>query len=119
MLDHVWRHADTDVKIAHAAIGEHRGITPNTVQSALKRLHEKGLLRRRKVSHAYLYSAACTREEFHRRLISEVVELVMDGAPDAMVSAFVDLTERAGPEHLEHLERLVEARLRARTGEAT
>lgn len=119
VLDHLWARGPEEVKDVHRAIGKRRGITANTVQSALKRLHEKGFLGREKVSHAYVYSAACSREEFHRRLIGEVVELVMEGEPDAMVSAFVDLAEQAGQEHLEQLEKLVEARLRDRTRGST
>jgi hypothetical protein len=42
----------------------------------------------------------------------------MNGQAEVVVSAFVDLTERAGPEHLERLEALVaERRRRVRKGE--
>ncbi|GMV44395.1 MAG: hypothetical protein AMXMBFR64_61110 [Myxococcales bacterium] len=114
VLDVLWQRGESDVKDVHDLLGRPRGITLNTVQSTLKRLHEKGMLRRQKVSHAYLYAPAMTREDLHRLALRQVVERLMDGEPGAMVSAFVDLTERAGAEHLERLEELVEARLRAR-----
>lgn len=114
VLDVLWQRGESDVKDVHDLLGRPRGITLNTVQSTLKRLHEKGMLRRQKVSHAYLYAPAMTREDLHRLALRQVVERLMDGEPGAMVSAFVDLTERAGAEHLERLEALVEARLRAR-----
>ena len=69
---------------------------------------------REKVSHAYVYAPKIGRKEFHRRVLREVIDVVMDGEPDSMLAAFVDLTERAGPEHLERLERMVEARLKNR-----
>ncbi len=107
----LWARGPGDVKQLHDQVGAPRGITLNTVQSTLKRLHGKGLLTRRKVSHAYIYAPARTRAEFQRDALDEVVRRVMDGRPDAMLSAFVDLAERAGPDLLERLEQLVAARI--------
>lgn len=118
VLEHLWLAGDGDAKAVHRAVGRTRGITLNTVQSTMKRLHEKGLLDREKVSHAYVYSPAVDRECFHRRVLGEVMNAMMGGEPECLLAAFVDLTERAGPEHLERLERMVEARLKARKGEA-
>ena len=109
-MNHVWVHGAGDAKDLHAALGKRRGITLNTIQSTLKRLFEKGLLTRDKVSHAHIYRASTTREEFHRSLLGELVGDMMRGHADGFVSAFVDLTERAGPEHLERLEKLVAER---------
>jgi predicted transcriptional regulator len=101
-----------EAKAVHAALGVRRGITLNTVQSTLKRLFEKGLLERDKVSHAHVYRASLSRVDFHRGLLGELVGEWMHGHADAVVSAFVDLTERAGPEHLARLEALVAERRR-------
>ena len=67
---------------------------------------------REKVSHCYVYAPRVSREEYQQQALSHVVRLLMDGEPEAMVAAFADLTERAGPEHLQRLERLVEERLK-------
>lgn len=115
LLDHLWEVGPRDVKAAHQAVGAPKGITLNTVQSALKRLNEKELLTREKVSHAYLYAPAIDRAELHRRLLGQVVDSLMGGQPEAMVSAFVDLAEQAGPEQLDRLEQLIAAR-RGKTG---
>ncbi len=109
-MDHLWSGGEAEAKAVHAALGKRRGITLNTIQSTLKRLFEKGLLARDKVSHAHIYSARVSREEFHRGLIDELVGDLMHGQADAVVSAFVDLTERAGPQHLARLEALVAER---------
>jgi predicted transcriptional regulator len=102
------------VKDVHRAIGRPRRIALNTVQTTLKRLHEKGLLTREKVSHAFIYAPAVTREEYQRRTLDQTVNLLLHGEQLSMVSAFVDLAERAGPEQLERLERLVAERLAKR-----
>jgi predicted transcriptional regulator len=117
-MNHLWAGGQGEAKAVHTALGKRRGITLNTIQSTLKRLFEKGLLARDKISHAHVYRAQVSREGFHRALLGELVGGLMNGQAEAVVSAFVDLTERAGPEHLERLEALVaERRRRGRGGE--
>jgi predicted transcriptional regulator len=110
VLEHLFRVGRADAKEVQADLGKRRGITLNTIQSTLKRLFEKGLLGRVKVSHAHVYVPALSREQFERGALDRTVERVLGGRPDAMVAAFVDLTERAGSEHLAKLEALVAAR---------
>ena len=112
VLDCLWERGAGDVKAVHGSIGVARRITANTVQSTLKRLHAKGLLARRKVSHAYVYEPALDRAAFHRDVLDDVIRSMhMDGEPDALLAAFVDLTERVGAEQLRRLEGLVASRL--------
>jgi predicted transcriptional regulator len=109
-MNHLWSGGDGEAKAVHVALGKRRGITLSTIQSTLKRLFEKDLLERDKVSHAHVYRARVSREAFHQGLVGELVGGLMKGQADAVVSAFVDLTERAGPEHLALLEHLVAER---------
>ncbi len=111
-MTHLWSDGAGDAKSVHVALGKRRGITLNTIQSTLKRLFEKGLLERDKVSHAHVYRARVNREEFHRGLLGELVGDLMHGQAEVVVAAFVDLAERAGPEHLARLEALVAERRR-------
>jgi predicted transcriptional regulator len=113
VMEYLWSHGSGDVAAVHRSIGQPRSITLNTVQSTLKRLHEKGLLTRDKVSHAFVYTPKMSREAFRLRLLDKVVAQVMQGEADAMLTAFVDLTERAGEEQLARLARLVAARRKA------
>lgn len=112
-MDFLWSGGEGEVKAVHKALGRKRGITLNTIQSTLKRLFEKGLLARDKVSYAHVYRPSIDREEFRRGALDKLIGTLMQGEAEAMVSAFVDLTERAGPEHLERLEQLVAQRRRA------
>ena len=116
VIDHLWSAGPAEVKDVHKAIGRPRRITLNTVQTTLKRLYEKGLLTREKVSHAFVYAPAMSREEYQRRTLDQTLGLLLRGERGAMVAAFVDLTERAGSDELERLERLVAERraMRAR-----
>ncbi len=113
VLECLWDSGGADAKEVHGKLGQTRGITLNTVQSAMKRLHEKALLRRTKVSHAFVYEPALTKEDFQRDAVGEVVEALLHGEADAMVAAFVDVAERAGGDTLAQLERLIADRRRA------
>ncbi len=114
-MEHCWTNGASDARSVHGAIGKARGITLNTIQSTLKRLYAKGLLARHKVSHAHIYAPRQSREEFHRRVVGEVATRLSRHATSGMLTAFVDVAERAGEDTLERLEQLVAERLRARS----
>ncbi len=113
VMQHVWTEGRVDVKAAHRALGVKRGISLNTVQSTMERLHRKGLLDREKVSHAYVYSARLSREEYGSRVVEDVLSGLMAGATEPMMSAFVDFAARTGEETLVRLERLIRERREA------
>lgn len=111
VMDHLWSTGAQDVKACHLAVGRRRRITLNTVQSTMERLYRKALLRREKVSHAYVYEPALSREAFGARLAREVVASVVgSAAPASVLAAFVDLAERTSEDGLERMERLIAAR---------
>ena len=107
VLDFLWGAGEADVVETHRALGAARGITANTVGSSLERLHRKGLLRRRKVSHAYRYSAAVDRETFVARGIVEAAGGVRALASGGLLAAFVDLLGDTDEAALDRLERLI------------
>lgn len=116
VMEHLWSTRPRDAKAVHRALGSARGITLNTIQSTLRRLAEKGLLVRTKVSHAHVYAPRFDRDVFYRDVLHGVVDQLMSGRADAMVAAFVDVTEKAGVDQLERLEKLVAERLQKRNG---
>lgn len=115
VLDHLWAVPDAGVQEAHAAVGRRRGISPNTVGSALERLYKKGLLAREKVSHAYRYRAAIDRETFRARKVVEAAGGLRDLADAGVLAAFVDLVADSDDRALVELERLIRAK-REETG---
>lgn len=113
MLRHLWEHGEASVKDVHRALGARRGITLNTVQSAMDRLFRKSLLGRQKVSHAFLYSPAVGQAELGTRIIEQAVEQLA-GEPSALLSALVDYADREGDDVLAELEALVAERRKQR-----
>ncbi len=115
VLDQLWTRGAQDVKACHRSVGRSRHITLNTIQSTMERLFRKGLLRRDKVSHAYVYEAVVSREESGARLARDVLASIVGASePTSLLVAFVDLAERAGDDTLERMERLIAARRRGR-----
>jgi predicted transcriptional regulator len=110
VLEHLWSGGESDVIRAHAAIGRQRGISLNTVGSALERLHRKGLVSRVKVSHAYRYSATMSRDDFRVRRLAEAAGGIRALASDGVLAAFVDLVADTDREALDRLEELIDAR---------
>jgi predicted transcriptional regulator len=115
VLDHLWSAGESDVIGAHAAVGKPRGISINTVGSALERLHRKRLVSRVKVSHAYRYAATLARDEFRVRRLAQAAGGIRALASDGVLAAFVDLVADTNSEALDRLEELIDAR-RAETG---
>ena len=94
----------TDLPI-FAANGQ--GIKQNTVQSTMDRLFRKGLLDREKVSHAFVYRPAVSREELSTQVLGDVLETLAGGETGVMLSAFVNIAEREGDDALAQLEELI------------
>ena len=111
VLDALWTAGPLNPGAVHDRVGAPRGISVNTVSSALKRLREKGLLEREKVSHAYVYKAVVTRAELQRQLIDAIACQFGEAGGSGMLAAFVDLAEERGEETLRRLERMIAARL--------
>lgn len=110
VLEHLWDAGEADVLETHAAVGKRRGISPNTVGSALERLFKKKLARRQKVSHAYRYRATLDREAFRARRLLDAAGGLRALAQDGLLAAFVDLVADSDRDALAELERLVRAK---------
>jgi predicted transcriptional regulator len=114
VMEHLWAVDVADAKAIHRQVGEKRNISPNTIQSTADRLYKKGLLNREKVSHAFVYSPAVTREQLMAEMIDNVVDKLSGGRTEAMLSAFVDLASRIEQNSLDRLEELIAERRQKR-----
>ena len=111
VLEALWARSPQHPSEVHAAVGVPRGVSANTVSSALKRLYEKGLLEREKVSHAYVYRAAVSRAELQRQLIVAIASRFAGEERAGLLAAFVDVAEAEVEETLRALEAMIASRL--------
>jgi predicted transcriptional regulator len=114
VLEKLWHARELDVAEAHAAVGAQRGITPNTVGSALERLFRKGLVSRRKVSHAFRYAPLLESDEFAARRVLDAAGGLGKLASTGLLAAFVDLVADHDDKALERLSALVAEKRRRR-----
>jgi predicted transcriptional regulator len=112
VLERLWSDGPADVREMHQAVGAPRGITPNTVQSTLERLHRKGMATRCKRGRAYRYGAALSRRDWLSGAIEELLRGVPGAGAETVLSAFVDVVARTSEERLAELERRVRERRR-------
>jgi len=111
-LKYLWRAGEGDVADVHAAVAEPRGVSMNTVGSALERLHRKNLVCREKVSHAYRYTPSLSPEEFAARQLAESLGALRSLEKHGLVVSFLDLLAEADQATLDELEDFI-ARKRA------
>jgi predicted transcriptional regulator len=116
VLDRLWSDGPAEVRSLHAAVGVPRGISPNTVHSALERLVRKHLVERRKLGRAFQYRARISRRDWMARSLGALSSEVPGTQDATLLAAFVDIAERAGATQLAELERLVRERRRQRRG---
>jgi predicted transcriptional regulator len=107
VLELLWTRADADVNETHVAVGLKRGISANTVGSALERLHRKGLVTRTRVSHAYRYKAAGTRAAFLGRQIAATLGDMRRLAGTGLLASLVDAVTETDKNSLAELEELI------------
>ncbi len=92
------------------ALERQRSIAYTTVMTTLVRLHEKGLLERRRDGRRYLYCARLSRDELLRQTAREVLDTIDLGAGRQTLALLAESVGSAGAEDLDHLEALIQAR---------
>ena len=112
VMDVVWSSPDAVLTAREVSeqVGPDRDVKHITVVTVLNNLWRKGLLRRRKRQGVLRYGAAVEREEFLSRVSREVVEGMLELAPEIAVTSFVDAVSRSTPEALDELRRLIAER---------
>lgn len=103
VMECLWALGIGDVKAVHEVVGDNH----NTVQSAMERLHRKGLLSRKKQGHAFIYTPLVSKKELAARLLEETLQRVRGTEPLPLLAAFVDLAVEHDQSVLDELERLV------------
>ncbi|MEO7539946.1 MAG: BlaI/MecI/CopY family transcriptional regulator [Pyrinomonadaceae bacterium] len=81
-----------------------------TIMTTLDRLYRKGLLNRRTVGRAFLYSAKYTVAEMERGVAQDVIGNLLDtnrGSVEPVLACIVDTVSERDRELLDDLERLV------------
>ena len=85
-----------------------------TIMTTMGRLFRKRLLDREKDGQAWRYTPRLSRSQFERALADRLAAEILDTHGETGLAAFVDAAARLDAKLLDHLTRLIEARLRSR-----
>ena len=84
----MWRRGTATVKQVHREIVDWRDLAYTTVMTTMERLTEKGVLKREKHGLAYIYTLACSREEYAAQAVRQIIDEVLDGDARGLAGAF-------------------------------
>jgi len=107
-LREVWRGGETSVGELCEAFGEAYAYT--TLMTTLDRLYKKGVLSRRKVGRAFLYTSLYSIEELERGVAQDVISKLLDttiGRAEPVLACIVDSVSERDRDLLDDLERLI------------
>jgi predicted transcriptional regulator len=112
----LWRHGELTARKIREAMDEYRPMTHSAVSTLLARLHDKGLVARRKgpVGKALLFRAIPRPKRGYQRILGDLLDRVFGGDPLAVVSSLFE-TRRPTAEELDQLQALVH-QLREQSG---
>src|SRR5438477_12351655 len=75
IMDALWQLGSAPVREIQEQLPEKKRPAYTTVQTIVRRLEEKGAVRRlKKIGNAFIFEPAVTRKSAHRRLINELLE---------------------------------------------
>ena len=106
ILKVLWHRGEATVREVYEEMGRTSPVVQNTVQSFLRTMEEKGLVRHRVEGRTFIYQPTVPRDETARGLVSRLLQRVFDGAVDQLVQSALSL-KQASPEELARLEALV------------
>ncbi|MHB9112432.1 MAG: BlaI/MecI/CopY family transcriptional regulator [Thermoleophilia bacterium] len=108
IMELIWQESPASVRDIHENLARERTLAYTTVMTVMGRLAEKGLLIREPHGRAYLYVPTQTREQFCSDAISTVMEGLLGGFGEPVLSHFVDTVNSDDRAKLDELIRLIE-----------
>ncbi len=90
-------------------------LSGSAVRAMLKRLEDKGFVRRADSDRGYLYSPAVSETAAKKSALSEIVRVFFNGSPASAASALLGMSDRLDTDELEELEKMI-ARAREAKG---
>jgi predicted transcriptional regulator len=116
VLSAIWGAGSASAPDVHTTVGLPRGLAYTTVAKVLDRLRTKGLLARRRVGKAFVYTARVPREHIERVRVADALRRLLGSEPVPAMATLVDAIEDINPDLVDELSRQVTARRRSRRG---
>jgi predicted transcriptional regulator len=109
IMEAIWQAGEASIQELCDRLGP--AANYKTVMTVTNRLVQKGLLSRRRVSKAFVYSPVESRRAFLDRISRSVVAGLVRDFGTSAIAQFVDVVDEVAPEELEALEALIHRRV--------
>ena len=110
ILKVLWEQGPASVRAVHQELARHEEIAFNTVQTLLRIMEKKGLVRHHAEGRTFVYTPCFSRDESTARFLDRV----FDGAAAALVQSLLR-SERIPARELEEMQSMIAAARRRRT----
>jgi predicted transcriptional regulator len=91
-------------------------LSGSAVRAMLKRLEDKGFVRRNESERGYLYSPVVSGTVAKKSALREIVRVFFDGSPASAASALLGMSDKLKEDELDELEQMI-ARARKAKGD--
>ena len=109
VMEELWHRGESSVREITDGLGERRvELAYTTVLTVMVRLARRGLLTRRRVGRADLYTAAVGADGLATALSREAVDRLLAAHGEAAISAFVDRLREGDARDLDRLRAILE-----------
>jgi predicted transcriptional regulator len=106
ILKILWQRGEATVRQVYEEMRERLPIVQNTVQTFLRTMEEKGLVKHRVDGRTFVYRPCMRRDQTMRGLAARLLEGVFDGAIDQLVDCLFT-HRRPSQDELRRLQRLI------------
>jgi predicted transcriptional regulator len=103
----LWELGPSPVREIHARLNAEKGTNYSTTVKMLSVMLEKGLVRRDEQASPHIYRPALTREAAGKRMLSDLIEKVYDGAAMSLVLQALS-SAAATKEELDEVRRMLD-----------
>ncbi|NPV53228.1 MAG: BlaI/MecI/CopY family transcriptional regulator [Firmicutes bacterium] len=106
-MEEIWGRGTCTVRDVYEGLRLKKQIAYTTVMTIMSRLANKGLLTKDRDGAAFVYRPSVSKDEFRRRIASEVITGLLDGFGKEAISQLVHEVGRVDPEILVELENAI------------
>ena len=92
-------------------------LSGSAVRAMLKRLEDKGFVRRSESEHGYLYSPVVSESAAKKSALSEIVRVFFNGSPASAASALLGMSDKLKEDELDALEQMIARARKAKGGQ--
>lgn len=119
IMEIIWLRGKADVAVSevHSILEARRELAYTTVMTTMTRLHDKGLLTRRKDGRRYVYQAAMTEAEFIETMTREVLGSLPAVGQQTAIALLVEQVAQADASQLDAIEAIIRARRAEESGD--